>query len=226
MTMVLAEQARKKQFRRRVSERSNPAELRDAGSHWSHMPFHRISEAALILDGTPNRIYDLLHAGKLSAIVLDRKNTPLVTTELILAFLREGKTARELGFPKRRGQTPISGPGFVYVIEVDPELRPGRIKIGWSTKIEQRVTSYRTINPKIRVVRAWRRKAQSAEHAALAVGGGHGMQVGQREVFDDKNGKILAALDALFPARYRDTRTFETPNKPRSDAKALETRSP
>ena len=91
-------------------------------------------------------------------------------------------------------QTPSAG--FVYALEPDPEVRPGRIKVGWSTNLAQRLATYRTIAPDLRVVRLWRAEAQSLEQIALMIGKRHGTQVSQ-EVFDASEG-FMAALDALF----------------------------
>jgi hypothetical protein len=86
--------------------------------------------------------------------------------------------------------------GFVYAVEVDPEMRPGRIKVGWSMNIAQRLATYRAIAPDLRVVGLWRADGQFLEQTALLVARRDGTRIGQ-ELFDNCEG-LISALELMF----------------------------
>ena len=92
------------------------------------------------------------------------------------------------------GITP--GTGVVYAVEIDPEKHPSRIKVGWSTNLPQRLATYSTIAPDLRLIGFWPAERQCLERAALLVAKQSAAQVGP-ELFDDC-GTLISELDALF----------------------------
>ena len=57
--------------------------------------------------------------------------------------------------------------GVLYAIILDPEARPGRVKLGFSNGIAGRLATYRTSNPSAKVAGQWPCK-RSWEPAAIA----------------------------------------------------------
>jgi len=45
--------------------------------------------------------------------------------------------------------------GFLYIIQLEPELDPGRFKIGFAGTVEERLRSHRTSAPFATLVRQW-----------------------------------------------------------------------
>ena len=84
------------------------------------------------------------------------------------------------------------GIGVVYVVEAGP----GRIKLGWTTNLSERLATYRTLIPDARVLRLWRTETQAVETVALMIATRHGVQI-RGEVFEDSD-KVLVALDEQF----------------------------
>ena len=110
-----------------------------------------------------------------------------VDAERYLVERRAGMAVMKPVVPE---QTP--GTGFVYVVQAGP----GRIKLGWTTGLPERLATYRTLILDAGVLRLWRTEIQALEIVALMVAGRHGTQIGG-EVFEDVN-KVLIALDGLF----------------------------
>jgi hypothetical protein len=93
-----------------------------------------------------------------------------------------------------------SNEGFIYAVAPDPELRPSRIRVGWTTALDQRLSCYRAIAPDLRVLRIWPAKTQAIEVAALMAAERFGTRVGQ-ELFDASSvDALLRGLDDLFAA--------------------------
>jgi hypothetical protein len=88
--------------------------------------------------------------------------------------------------------------GFVYVIVPDPELRADRVKIGWTTNLDQRLGSYRAIAPELCVLRIWPAKTQAIETVTLLVAERFAARIGM-ELFDVPTINVfLQELDGLF----------------------------
>ncbi|MEZ5851202.1 MAG: GIY-YIG nuclease family protein [Hyphomicrobiaceae bacterium] len=45
--------------------------------------------------------------------------------------------------------------GFLYIVQLEPQLDPGRFKIGFATSVEDRLKSHKTSAPFATVVRQW-----------------------------------------------------------------------
>lgn len=45
--------------------------------------------------------------------------------------------------------------GFLYIVQLEPQLDPGRFKIGFATSVEDRLKSHKTSAPFAKVVRQW-----------------------------------------------------------------------
>jgi hypothetical protein len=61
----------------------------------------------------------------------------------------------------------INGHGLFYAIQIYPTLEPGRVKLGFTHDIHQRLASYRTLCPEARVLETWHCEA-TWELAAIA----------------------------------------------------------
>jgi hypothetical protein len=88
-------------------------------------------------------------------------------------------------------QARISG---VYFIEVPSYVGINRVKIGWSDNIPDRLSSYRTIIPDLRVKAVWPTADAWCERAALKCADRIGKRVHQ-ELFEFEN--VDVALDEL-----------------------------
>jgi hypothetical protein len=97
---------------------------------------------------------------------------------------------------KRAAPLRSTGPGFVFAVVADPEMRPSRIKVGWATDIVERLEPYRMIAPGLRVVGLWRAEGPFLEQTALLLAKRHGTQIGP-EVFDGGE-KVIPALESMF----------------------------
>ncbi len=93
--------------------------------------------------------------------------------------------------------TGLSG---IYAIEVPAYDCTIRIKIGWSENIADRLNTYRTIVPDLRVSRIWPCSANWYERMALTWAGKNGKRIGE-EIFEfEDNEASLFSLDELFSA--------------------------
>ena len=43
----------------------------------------------------------------------------------------------------------VQGDGLFYIVQPDPEMRPERVKLGYSTNFQERMASYTTANPDV-----------------------------------------------------------------------------
>jgi hypothetical protein len=75
-----------------------------------------------------------------------------------------------------------TAPNFLYAVEVDPERRPGRVKVGTATIPENRFADYRTVCPDMNALRVWP-VPSSCEGYLIALAGKFGERVGM-ELFD------------------------------------------
>jgi len=91
--------------------------------------------------------------------------------------------------------TGLSG---IYALEVPAYDGSIRIKIGWSESITDRLDTYRTIVPDLRVLRVWPCSASWYERMALTWANNNGKRIGE-EVFEfQDNEASLSSLDELF----------------------------
>ena len=88
--------------------------------------------------------------------------------------------------------------GCFYVIQLVPEFEPNRIKLGFSTNIDKRLASYRTIAPTARLVKTWPCRF-SWEQAAIACAMGDQCKRIGAEVYDCMDlDSVIARLDQFF----------------------------
>ena len=89
----------------------------------------------------------------------------------------------------------ISG---VYFIEVPSYEGIIRVKIGWSDSISDRLSTYRTIIPDLRIKAIWQTTDAWCERAALKFADGNGRRVHQ-ELFEFEDiESVLVELSDLF----------------------------
>ena len=93
-----------------------------------------------------------------------------VTLAVATAEADRIKAARiDAGFSLPSGEktkTLLHGYGFFYAVLPDPELRPNRIKLGFTTSLETRFATYKTTNPEMKLLKSWPCR-QSWETAAI-----------------------------------------------------------
>jgi len=91
-----------------------------------------------------------------------------------------------------------SGLSGIYAVEVPSYDGTVRVKIGWSDNIPDRLDTYRTIIPDLRVSRIWPCPNKWSEQMALKWAENNAKRVGQ-EIFEFRDKLAsLAALDELF----------------------------
>ena len=57
--------------------------------------------------------------------------------------------------PKRENNNQNEARGVFYLILLEPELDPGRFKVGFTANINERIRSHRTVAPLLKVVKTW-----------------------------------------------------------------------
>jgi hypothetical protein len=87
--------------------------------------------------------------------------------------------------PPEKRQRPVKPPrpGFFYVVQLVPDLDPGRIKLGWASHVNNRVDGYRTACPDMEVLGYWVCN-QADELAAIKYISSVATRRVSREVFD------------------------------------------
>ena len=117
--------------------------------------------------------------------------------QLCSAVNREGfdlliSTRETSGFGQGPRKECNTSRNVCYIIQVNPERMPERIKVGVSTDMQGRLSTYRTICPEASIVAAWYAPA-SCEGYMIAVGQEHGEQVGA-ELFDIEDVESFLSL--------------------------------
>jgi transposase-like protein len=128
--------------------------------------------------------------------------------QLILALRREDAEAaielrRQQGYAVDGRRSAVSPQGrqelgYFYVVQVVPEFSETRIKLGFTTHVDARLASYRTVAPNARVVRVWPCRA-AWEEAAIDCATSNGCRRIGDEVYDcDNLQEVLERLDRFF----------------------------
>jgi len=95
----------------------------------------------------------------------------------------------------KKTHTIISG---VYFVSVPSFKGVDRFKIGWSNDVYERLSTYRTIIPDLKIIAIWQTSYSWCEKAALKCAEQLGKRVHQ-ELFEFRNTEIAyAELDSLF----------------------------
>src|SRR5262245_44956700 len=90
--------------------------------------------------------------------------------------------------------------GFFYVVQLVPDLRPTRLKLGWSRDVRRRVAPYRTAAPTFRILRVWPCHRSWEPSAIRTVAGADAVAL-TREAFDVADlGAALARAEGFFAA--------------------------
>ena len=75
--------------------------------------------------------------------------------------------------PNGRAHPPVTvdASGCIYIVRMDPEARPNRVKIGFTNSLDARMGDYRVSNPDARILCAWpaRHSWESAARDCLTV---------------------------------------------------------
>ena len=100
----------------------------------------------------------------------------------------------------RSGYSPDSatiGFGYFYVIQLHPDDLPNRMKIGYTDKLEVRLSDHRTSAPTLRLVKSWPCK-RTWEDAAKASITRDGCRCVGGEVFDGDLQVFVERAEAFF----------------------------
>lgn len=140
----------------------------------------------------------VVRRGFVTRTVSAGKNKPLyLSYEDALAFRKRIHDERNGRAPMASTVTP-NRQGGVYFIEVPSYDGVNRIKIGWSESFADRVSSYRTLVPDLRVKAFWPTSDSWCERAALKCAERLGKRVHQ-ELFEfEDNEKALVEINDLF----------------------------
>ena len=96
------------------------------------------------------------------------------------------------------GVSTNKGPGYFYVIQLVPELDPLRIKFGFASNVDARLSAHRTSAPTAELVKAWTCK-QSWERAVIDSVTRIGCQLIASEVFVcDDLGALIERCNQFF----------------------------
>lgn len=115
---------------------------------------------------------------------------------------------REAGFVIGDGiSPPPAADGYFYAIQLVPELEPGRIKLGFAGRVEERLQQHRTAAPTAIVLATWPCR-RVWETAAMDAATQSGCQAVGTEVFDfgdiddllDNAGRFFEAMPSPFHA--------------------------
>lgn len=52
-------------------------------------------------------------------------------------------------------ELPVGGPGIFYLLQLEPELDPSRIKLGWTSHLDNRLTDHRCSAPFVICIKTW-----------------------------------------------------------------------
>lgn len=65
------------------------------------------------------------------------------------------KLEQHLTQPKQENKNQNESGGVFYLVLLEPELDPGRFKVGFTADINERMRSHRTVAPLLKVIRTW-----------------------------------------------------------------------
>jgi hypothetical protein len=106
------------------------------------------------LDRSNMRKYVLKHGFALLSV-----RTPDSRHQLTLALtVEDAEILRELRNSQGFGVNPTptdNGKGYLYVIQLIPELAPNRVKLGFATDAIARLSAHQTASPTAKLVKSW-----------------------------------------------------------------------
>ena len=97
-----------------------------------------------------------------------------------------------------RNQTIQNGDGYFYIIQPIPEFAPQRIKLGFTTNINGRISTYKTISPNAKLIKAYNCKP-TWELAAIASITKNNCELILNEVYETNNlEELIKNADTFF----------------------------
>lgn len=91
-----------------------------------------------------------------------------------------------------------SGDGYLYIVQLEPDLIPARHKLGFASNPHDRLTDYRCANPNAIIVKTWPCRRTWEKAAIDALTDSAGTHIGG-EVFDlDDVPEVIAKGDSFF----------------------------
>jgi hypothetical protein len=142
--------------------------------------------------------------GKKMGFVFTKIRTPESRGQLTLALTRkDAETLCELrerqGFTGKKisDANITNGEGYFYIIQLIPDLKPNRVKLGFATDVDARLQAHRTSAPTAIIVKYWPCK-KTWECAAIASITRIGCISLSNEVFDCDNLDSLIERAELF----------------------------
>lgn len=124
-----------------------------------------------------------------------RGQQTLALSEEDANFIRERRRAEGFSSPE-----PVisNGEGWFYVVQLVPELKPGRIKLGFAKDAENRLRAHRTSAPTAEVLKTWPCK-RAWEGTVVDCITQKGCKSFSTEVFDCENlDRLIELAEAFF----------------------------
>jgi len=85
-----------------------------------------------------------------------------------------------------------------YIVQLDPEKRPNRLKFGVSERTKNRFAAYRTICPEAKLIKTWSCFREWETRLMIAATTNNGIEVGH-EVYDIESiDEAIARIDKIF----------------------------
>jgi hypothetical protein len=149
----------------------------------------RVADLANKIGKNPGIVKRMLDSRSIAAFKLkEGQNTPWFVSlddaqrfETLLSNEADGVYYRPAD--KKQDERSLSG---VYLIEVPSFGNQTRLKIGWSEKISDRIATYRTIVPDLRIIAIWYTNKSHNEQVALDIARNHLMAgSGGNQVFQE-----------------------------------------
>ena len=140
---------------------------------------------------------------KVSEVEFIKVRTPETRGQVTLALTIEDaeivrQTRESAGFTTDKLPVIKNGSGVFYVIQVIPELDPGRVKLGFASGINARLQAHRTVAPTAKIIKTWDCK-RTWESAALASATREGCELIASEIFKcDSLDGLIERIDMFF----------------------------
>ncbi len=104
---------------------------------------------------------DKSHLRKLAirlGVPMERARDPECRNQEVLTFDEDGATRiREYrrGFGKTPDAAPEGGRSMLYIVQLEPDRMPERIKLGIAVSVDSRLQDYRCANPHVHLLHSW-----------------------------------------------------------------------
>lgn len=140
---------------------------------------------------------------KVPEVEFIKVRTPETRGQITLALtIEDAEIVRQVresaGFTTDKLPVVKNGSGVFYIIQVIPELDPGRVKLGFASGINARLQAHKTVAPTAKLIKTWDCK-RTWEAAILASATREGCELIASEVFKcDSLDGLIKRIDTFF----------------------------